>query len=206
MDSIPTFAGDISLLEAGMTAGIFIAGYAIHELLHILPLHLAGDDYTVEILPDAYGADSLWLRELFVGTVVGVSMVSRIPSWRVILSALAPAVMLPFPLTGIAIALAYPTVDIGTALVLFSWFAVSLPSLADWQVVIQELAADGSTTEVPSMVSPLILAAIAIFVVGTIGTALLVRRLMGGNSSGSSSGNTARHRQSKGARNRDREE
>lgn len=135
MFDIPTFGGDITALEAGFAVLLFVTGYVIHETMHVIPLELWGHDYSVEVLPTKEGQSKL--VALFVGTVVRITTAETVPRRHVIVSSLAPGVVSLIPMAGLVVAFSYPVVDIGTFLILFAWFAVSIPSLRDWLTVFQ---------------------------------------------------------------------
>lgn len=135
MIDAPTIGGDVSIVEALFGVLLFVTGYVVHEVMHLIPLQLWGHDYDVAILPTKEGQSKL--SALFVGTVVRITTEENIPRWHVVVSALAPGVVALVPLGILAIAFTYPVVDIGTLLVLGLWFAVSIPSLRDWLTVFE---------------------------------------------------------------------
>lgn len=146
MIEIPSLGGDISLLEGVTAVAIFVTGYVIHEVLHVIPLKLLGHEYTIEILPTKEGESKLYA--LFFGTVVGIAILDNPPRSHVACSALAPSIMAVFPVTGLFFVFLYPVVDIGTALVLLAWFSVSIPSARDWVTVMQYRQAETNQNEV----------------------------------------------------------
>lgn len=143
MIELPSIGGDVSLLEAGAAVAIFATGYVIHEVLHIIPLHVFGHDYTVEILPTPNGESKI--AQLFFGTVVEITMLDNPPKSHVTMSALAPGVMTTLPLAALALAFAHPVLDIGTLLVIAAWFSVSIPSARDWVTVFQYEPGEAAT-------------------------------------------------------------
>lgn len=134
MIDIPAFGGDISFLEGMAAVALFATGYVIHEVLHLLPLHLFGHEVRVLVLPTASG-ETRW-QAVLRGRVVEIEIHDPAPRWHVALSALAPLAMAVVPVYGLALAYARPVVDIGTFLALFAWFAVSIPSPRDWAMAL----------------------------------------------------------------------
>lgn len=133
MIELPTLGGDFSILEVVMAVAIYITGYVIHELCHIIPLWYWGYDYRVQVLPTKEGQSKL--VALFLGTVVQIDGLEAIPRRHVVISALAPLVWALFPLYAMVLVLTHSVVDIGTGTVVALWFMVAIPSMRDWATV-----------------------------------------------------------------------
>lgn len=129
MIEVPPIQGEISLLEAVMAGAIVLAGYVLHETLHVLPLWWWGEEYEIAILPTDGGRSRLW-QALF-GAAVCIR-IDDITHRRLVVAALAPLAMLPLPLGILMVMFTYPIIDSGTLLIVFGWFAVSIPSPPDW--------------------------------------------------------------------------
>lgn len=121
---------DFNLWRLFAVGVIWTAGYMVHELLHVIPLQLAGVDYEVEFNP----GDSSVLWNLTFG---------RAFEFRMQTSPILGIISLLFPLL-----LALPAlvawfdilrvwasggvVSLFWAVFVASWFMVFLPSLSDW--------------------------------------------------------------------------
>lgn len=134
MIETPVIGGSITVVEGLFAIALFVTGYIIHETMHVIPLEIWGHEYEVEILPREDGQS--WLKSLFVGTVVQITVEKTIPRRHVVISSLAPGLVSIIPLMGLAWAFRYPVVDVGTLVVLGLWFMVSIPSLRDWATVL----------------------------------------------------------------------
>ncbi|NHN58437.1 MULTISPECIES: hypothetical protein [Halorussus] len=122
-------------------------GICVHELLHLVPLHLVDASYTVTVLPSdaASAAGRPGLQNVLSGSLVRVE-VTRVPpatpEWVVRAAALLPlALALPFGLVAAGV-LANPIAagDQAGTVVLVAATACGLLSPADWSVVWHGLA------------------------------------------------------------------
>lgn len=143
MIDVPTVAWDISLFELVAAGVMFVVGTALHEAMHIGVLEALREPYSVDVLPDGF-------RGAVFGTLVDIQMESMPARWRVAAVMLAPLVMAMPPLVAYAIALSYPVVDAGTAIVLAAWFIAAIPSLHDIVMVALYRPTEGIPTEVAS--------------------------------------------------------
>lgn len=121
---VPAIAWDVTPVEVLAAAAMFFLGYVTHEAMHIGALVALREPFTVELLPDGW-------RGFFVGTGVDVQLQSYPARWRMAVVALAPIVAAAPPFMAWAVALAYPVLDVGVALVLFAWFAAAIPGVHD---------------------------------------------------------------------------
>lgn len=146
MIDFPSITASISLIEVGAAAVMFVVGLVTHELMHIGVAKLFGEAHRIRVLPRESGTP-IW-RAIAAGTFVEVELTGTPARSHAIAVALAPTVMALAPLTGIALALSYPIVDLGTMLVLGVWFAVSIPSPQDWRMALSYRPESGIPTEV----------------------------------------------------------
>lgn len=130
MIDLPALSWDVTFFEVVAAVAMFAFGYLTHELMHIGALEALREPYEVEVGPDGLRA------ALLGGTGVNVQMQSMPARWRVAVVMFAPAIMAVPPLMGYAIALSYPVLDVGTAMVLGLWFIAAIPGLHDWVTVL----------------------------------------------------------------------
>ncbi|PSP55480.1 hypothetical protein BRC82_05985 [Halobacteriales archaeon QS_1_67_19] len=118
-------------------------GICVHELLHLLPLHLAGAAYSVTLLPaDDADSSTPWtaLQSALTSGLVRVEVVSvpdATPDWVLRTAAILPlALALPLALVAAGV-LPDPlaTGDYVGVAALIALTACGLPSPADWSVV-----------------------------------------------------------------------
>lgn len=141
MIDVPTVIWDVSLTELVAACIMFLVGTLTHEAMHIGVLEALREPYSVDVLPGG-------LRGGVFGTLVDIQMESMPTRWRIGAVMLAPLVMAMPPLVAYAIALSYPVVDAGTALVLGAWFIAAIPSLHDIVTVAVYRPTKGVPTEV----------------------------------------------------------
>lgn len=122
----PTIINDLSPLTVGASVIVLIGGYLTHELLHVIPLAIAGADYEVEFAP---GDEPLWWN-LTVGRAFEFETETH-PAVGLI-SVLAPGVLTIPGLVLWARFLHSDYVSASLVLVVATWIIVFLPSLADW--------------------------------------------------------------------------
>lgn len=121
----PALSWHLSAVELGAAVAMFVVGYVTHEAMHIGALEALREPYSVDLLPDGLVG--------FLTTADGVTIhFERVPPrWRVAVVMLAPLVAAVPPLVAYAMALAYPVLDVGVALVLALWFIAAIPGLHD---------------------------------------------------------------------------
>lgn len=126
---LPTITNTLSWLDALIVPLYIALLYAMHELLHILPLAVAGVDYSVELNPRD---EPLWYGLLF-GQAVGVQM--KTTPRMIQVSALMP-LTLSVPAIGYwGYLLSQPTVTASSLLYTALWIIVFLPSVIDLKEV-----------------------------------------------------------------------
>lgn len=125
MLEVPTVAWDVSALEVAAAVAMFGVGLVTHEAMHLGALEALHLPYSATLMPDG-------LRGLFFsGGLVRIDLLSMPARWRVAVAMLAPAVMAMPPLVAYAVALSYPVLDAGVALVIVAWFIAAIPSPHD---------------------------------------------------------------------------
>jgi len=124
MIEVPALSWDISAVEVAVAVAMFAIGYVTHELMHLGALVALREPYTVDIMPGG-------VRGLFLGTGVDIQLESMPARWRVAVVMLAPLVAAIPPLVAYAVALTFPVLDVGVALVLGLWFIAAIPGLHD---------------------------------------------------------------------------
>lgn len=139
---LPEVLWHVTLAEIVAAVALFVVGYTTHEAMHIGALEIFGEPYTVEFMPDG------WRGALWGGTGIAVRMESVPPRWRVVAVLLAPIIAALPPLAGYAVALSYPVLDVGTALVLGAWFIGAIPGLHDWGLALSYHPEKSVPTEV----------------------------------------------------------
>jgi hypothetical protein len=124
----PTITTDVSAVAVVVAVVIFVSGYPLHELLHAVPLTLAGVGVDVKLLP----GESHPLYGLTVGRTVRIEPTEEVGLAVALASLLAPGVLAVLALPVLAYALLFPVVRLDTLLVIGAWFVVFLPSALDW--------------------------------------------------------------------------
>lgn len=130
--------------------GTLAVGICVHELLHLVPLHLADADYAIRVLPESESAGETgsatgptsWtsLQSALTSGLVRVEVTDvpqTTPDWVLRAAAILPlALALPLVLVGAGV-LSDPlaTEDHLAAVVLIALTGCGLPSPADWSVV-----------------------------------------------------------------------
>jgi hypothetical protein len=130
--------------------GTLAVGICVHELLHLVPLHLADADYAIRLLPESESTGETgstaeptpWasLQNALTSGLVRVEVTHVQPStpeWVLRVAALLPlALALPLVLVGLGVVPdPITTGDHLAAVVLIAVTGCGLPSPADWSVV-----------------------------------------------------------------------
>jgi len=112
----------------GMGALAFVAGYLVHELLHMVPLWLAGAEYEMRVgTPEDGVLKGLFLR--------GVRIQSDTDGALTAVSAAAPLVaFIPALLVYVAVLL-NPNATFGAIMVTGAFLVASAPSIVDIQAI-----------------------------------------------------------------------
>jgi hypothetical protein len=130
--------------------GTLAVGICVHELLHLVPLHLADADYAIRLLPEGESASetgsttgpATWTspQSALTSGLVRVEVIrvpSETPDWLLRVAATLPLVLaLPLVLVGAGVVPdPLTTGDHLAAVVLIAVTGCGLPSPADWSVV-----------------------------------------------------------------------
>ena len=122
----PTINVDFTLVRVAAIATIFVFGYLLHELMHVIPLAAAGADYNVEFAP---GDAPVWYNLTFGRAF---EFETNAHPLIALVSLLAPGILtLPGWYLWVQI-LQADVVSLSSALFVATWIIVFLPSLADW--------------------------------------------------------------------------
>lgn len=126
MTILPTINIDFTIVRVAAIVTVFVFGYLLHELMHIIPLELAGVDYSVEFAPgDAPTWYNLTFGRAFEFETTAHPLIA-------LMSLLAPGILtLPGWYLWAQI-LQADVVSLSSATFVATWIIVFLPSLADW--------------------------------------------------------------------------
>lgn len=145
MVNLPEFTGSLGPLEALVGLLLAVFGVIVHEALHWAALKYYGLDYDIRVLNVERGSV---LKALMFSNIFRFRVNGQPPRRQARIFALAPLIGTIFPVAAIAYALRYPVIDVGSFIALGVWFAVSFPSITDWNTALRYRPDETPGTEV----------------------------------------------------------